>query len=340
MVLKTRFELRVLPILVGLLGFSSVCFSDNPRRVDYNRDVRPMLSDKCYQCHGPDENARSTELRLDVQTSALSLLDSGARAVVPKSVGESEIVRRVTSTDSDERMPPPEAGDRLSDDEIDTLKRWIHQGADWGKHWSFVPPQRPELPRVSDPDWPVSGLDCFVLEELDRNNWKPSPSADKRTLIRRATLAATGLPPTRQEIHDFLDDTSEGAYERVVDRLLHSPRYGEHQARYWLDVARYGDTHGLHLDNERTIWRYRDWVIDAFNANMPFDQFTIEQLAGDLLPDATLEQRIATGFHRCNVTTSEGGAIAEEFLSALCRGPCGDHVGRLVGAHRRVCSVS
>ena len=315
MVLRTRFELRLLPILAGLLGFSSVCFSDDPPRVNYNRDVRPILSDKCYQCHGPDENARSTELRLDVQASALSLLESGAKAVVPKSVGESEVIRRVTSTYVDERMPPPDAGDCLSDDEIDTLKRWIQQGADWGKHWSFVPPRRPELPRVSDPDWPVVGIDCFVLAELDRNKWKPSPPADKRTLIRRATLAATGLPPTRQAIHDFLADTSEGAYERVVDRLLHSPRYGEHQARYWLDVARYGDTHGLHLDNERTIWRYRDWVIDAFNVNMPFDQFTIEQLAGDLLPNPTLSQRIATGFHRCNVTTSEGGAIAEEFLA-------------------------
>ena len=212
-------------------------------------------------------------------------------------------------------MPPPDSGKRLSKHEVATIRRWIADGAKWGRHWSFVAPKRVPPPQVNERNWIRGPVDSFVLAQLERLGWQPSPAADKRSLIRRVSLTLTGIPPTISEVRRFLADDSPDAYGLLVDRLLHSPRYGEHRARYWLDVARYGDTHGLHLDNERSIWRYRDWVIDALNRNTPFDQFTIAQLAGDLLPNPTLDQRIATGFHRCNVTTSEGGAIAEEFLA-------------------------
>ena len=300
-------------VLVGSCLGSPVTGDDS--LVDYNRDVRPILSDKCYRCHGPDEKERQTELRLDDETSAFSLLESGVMAVMPHEARKSEIFRRITSDDDDLRMPPSDSGIRISSAEIEIIKRWIDSGANWGTHWSFTPPRSPIIPEIHDQAWPENPIDYFVLAKLEELGWQPSRPADKRTVIRRATLATLGVPPSREEVHAFISDTSPHAYEQLIDRLLQSPRYGEHQARYWLDLARYGDTHGLHLDNERSIWRYRDWVIDAFNKNMPFDQFTIEQLAGDLIPNATLEQRIATGFHRCNVTTSEGGAIAEEFLT-------------------------
>ncbi len=289
--------------------------SDDNSGINFNRDVKPILSDNCYRCHGPDEGERQTELRLDQQDSAFSLLESDTHAIVPRDVESSELIKRITSDDEDARMPPLETGKQLSADQLDILKRWIASGAEWGEHWSFVAPQRPSFPEIAKQGWGENEIDRFVLAKLENEKWQPSPRADKRTRIRRATLAATGLPPTRDELRAFIEDKSPDAYAKLVDRLLQSPRYGEHQTRYWLDVARYGDTHGMHLDNERSIWRYRDWVIDAFNSNMPFDQFTIEQLAGDLLPNATDDQRIATGFHRCNVTTGEGGAIAEEFLA-------------------------
>jgi hypothetical protein len=210
------------------------------------------------------------------------------------------------------RMPPAETNKSLTADEIELIRRWIEQGADWKEHWSLIAPERPSLPEVQDPSWPRNEIDRFILKRLEQEGLKPAPEADKTTLIRRVTFDLTGLPPTTEEVDAFLADDSPDAYERLVDRLQQSPHYGEHQARFWLDAARYGDTHGLHLDNYREMWPYRDWVVNAFNANLPYDRFVIEQLAGDLLPDATQDQLIATGFNRCHVTTNEGGSIVEE----------------------------
>jgi hypothetical protein len=270
------------------------------------------LAEKCFQCHGLDAENRETDLRLDTKEGLFSEVDSGGIAVVPGDPSKSVVYQRLVVEDEDQRMPPADSK-QLTLEEIELVKNWIESGATWQQHWSLVAPQRPTAPKVSDAAWPRNELDHFVMARLDREGLKPSPAADKLTLLRRATLDLTGLPPTLEEAENFLADQSEQAYERVVDRLLKSPHYGEHMGRYWLDAARYGDTHGLHLDNFRQIWPYRDWVIKAFNANMSFDQFTIEQLAGDLLPNATLDQKIATGFNRCNVTTSEGGVIPQEY---------------------------
>ncbi len=280
--------------------------------VDYLRDVRPILSEACYACHGPDEASREAELRLDQLESATSETPSGSVAIVPGKPGESELVRRISSEDPDEVMPPIDSGKTLTPDQISLVRRWIEQGAPWKEHWAFVPPRRQELPLVSDQGWPQNAIDYFVLAKLDQREWKPSPEAEKETLIRRVTFDLTGLPPTPVEVDNFLADKSPAAYQRVVDRLLQSPHYGEHMARFWLDAARYGDTHGMHYDNYREMWLYRDWVVKAFNDNVPYDQFTIEQLAGDLLPNPTTDQLVATGFCRCHVTTNEGGSIEEE----------------------------
>ena len=282
-------------------------------RVNYNRDIRPILSNTCYTCHGPDKAERSNDLRLDVKTSVFGRLESGKTAVVPGHSDKSDLYRRITTDDPDERMPPPDSGKKLTPQQIVLLKKWIDQGGAWKAHWSFVKPSRPRLPAVKQTAAVRNAIDRFVLARLERERLRPEAEADKTTLIRRLTFDLTGLPPTLKEIDNFLADKSPDAYEKVVDRLLDSPRYGEQMTRYWLDAARYGDTHGMHLDNVRSIWPFRDWVIRAFNRNMPFDRFTIEQLAGDLLPGATLDQKVATGFVRCNVSTSEGGSIPEEF---------------------------
>ena len=282
--------------------------------IDFNRDIRPILSDNCFRCHGPDAGERQTDLRLDVRESAFAELSSGGHAIVAGEPASSEMIHRIESDDADIMMPPPESGKTLSVEQREMLARWIESGADWQDHWSFVAPRRSSLPTVQVVTWPQNSIDYFTLARMESMGLSPADEADRRTLIRRVTLDLTGLPPTPAEIKQFLTDTEPGSYERLVDRLLESPRYGEHQARIWLDAARYGDTHGLHLDNERSIWPYRDWVIKAFNENMPFDRFTVEQLAGDLLPSPTLSQRVATGFNRCNVTTSEGGSIAQEYL--------------------------
>jgi hypothetical protein len=289
---------------------AAVSAADAP--IDFNRQIRPILSDTCFKCHGPDQAERQAGLRLDKPEGAVAVLDSGLAAIEPGNAGSSELMARITAPDPALRMPPPESGKKLSPEQIDLLRRWIEQGAEYKGHWSFIPPVRPDLPAVVHDDRVANPIDRLVLARLEQEGIEPSPTADKTTLIRRVTYDLTGLPPTLEEIDAFLADESAEAYERVVDRLLQSPRYGEHMGRYWLDVARYGDTHGLHLDNERSMWKYRDWVIDAFNRNLPFDQFTIEQLAGDLLPEPTMDQRIASGFNRCNVTTSEGGSINEE----------------------------
>ena len=284
-----------------------------PSKIDFNRDVRPILSEYCYACHGPDSEKRKAGLRLDLKESAVMKLQSDAFAIVPKHPEKSSLVERITTNNEDDVMPPLKTGKTLDKTQIDLLRRWIAQGAEWKSHWSFIKPERPPLPNVKNKTWPRNPIDHFIAARLDKEKFKPGKEADKATLIRRVTFDLTGLPPTPAEVDAFLADTSPDDYGRVVDRLLQSPRYGEHEARYWLDVARYGDTHGLHLDNERSMWPYRDWVVGAFNHNLPFDQFTVEQLAGDLLPAPTREQKVASGFNRSNVTTSEGGAIDDEF---------------------------
>ncbi|MEZ6057952.1 MAG: PSD1 and planctomycete cytochrome C domain-containing protein [Planctomycetaceae bacterium] len=277
-------------------------------KVQFNRDVRPILSDRCLLCHGPDDKTRHADLRLDLREAAVE------SAIVPGNANESELISRILSTDEDERMPPAHAGRKpLTESEINILKRWINEGAEYQSHWAFIPPQRPELPAVSNPDWVRQPLDQFVMEPLDRAGLKPSAEADRRTWLRRVSLDLTGLPPSVDEVRAFLNDTTPEAYEKVVDRLLASSAYGEHFAREWLDAARYADTNGYQYDLEREQWGWRDWVIHALNTNLPFDQFTIQQLAGDLLPDATDQTRLATGLHRNHPITIEGGVIDEEY---------------------------
>lgn len=283
-----------------------------PRPVEFNRDVRPILSDFCIQCHGPDEKQRKADLRLDIESGALADHD-GHRAVVPGNLSESELIQRVTSTDENERMPPAKFARQLSAEQIDILKRWIKQGAGWQKHWSLIPPQKPVLPPVKAARWCRTPIDHFVLARLEKEGLAPAAEADKTTLLRRVTLDLTGLPPTVAEVEAFLADSTENAYEKVVNRLLDSPRFGERMATRWLDGARYADTSGYQSDGERYMWRWRDWVIEAYNRNLPFDQFTIEQLAGDLLPNPTLDQRIATGFNRNHRGNGEGGIVPEEY---------------------------
>lgn len=276
--------------------------------VSYSDDIRPILSDRCFLCHGPDEASRQADLRLDLREEAISW------AIVPGDAEGSEVISKVLSEEADVQMPPPESHKpRLTVTEIENLKRWINEGAVYEQHWAFVPPKRSTLPQVSRDDWQENPIDRFVLAKLDAKGIEPSPKADKRTLLRRASLDLIGLPPTREQIADFVSDISPDAWSRALDRLLASPSYGEHQARYWLDIARYADSNGYQYDFKREQWAWRDWVIAALNANMPFDQFTIEQLAGDLLPDSTPSQRLATGFNRNHPITVEGGVIDEEY---------------------------
>ncbi|HTL18944.1 MAG TPA: PSD1 and planctomycete cytochrome C domain-containing protein, partial [Patescibacteria group bacterium] len=278
----------------------------------FNRDIRPILSDTCFPCHGFDAGKRKADLRLDTVEGATAD-HKGHQAIKAGDLEGSELWRRVSSTDPKTVMPPPSSGKKLKPDQIALVRQWIVEGAAYQKHWAFEPPVRTDPPAVKKADWPSNDIDRFILATLESKGLQPSPEANKETLIRRLTLDLTGLPPTPDEVDGFLADHEPGAYDRLVERLLASPRYGEQMARYWLDVARYGDTHGLHLDNERSMWPYRDWVVSAFNNNLPYDQFTVWQLAGDLLPNPSREQMIASGFNRCNVSTSEGGAIDEEF---------------------------
>jgi hypothetical protein len=280
-------------------------------RLDFNRDIRPILSDNCFACHGFDAKKRKADLRLDVPEGAFTAID-GVFPIKPGDPELSSIIQRIVSKDEDEVMPPPEAHKKVTAAQVEILKRWIKEGAEYKKHWAFEAPVKTTPPPVKG--LVRNGIDAFIQARLAEEGLSPSPEAPKETLIRRVTLDLTGLPPTLAEIDAFLADTGPDAYEKVVARLLKSERYGEHMGRYWLDAARYADTHGLHLDNERSMWPYRDWVVSAFNANLPYDQFTIWQLAGDLLPNATTEQQTASGFNRCNVTTSEGGSINEEFI--------------------------
>jgi hypothetical protein len=285
------------------------------RPVDFQREIRPILSQNCFLCHGPDENERKAGLRLDIREEALKPAKSGAKAIVPKQPDESELLKRIAHSDPDELMPPAKSGKKLTGKEIDLLRRWVAQGAPYATHWSYVKPVRPALPEVAHKDWVRNGLDYFVVKRLEEEKLEPSPEADKNTLIRRASLDLTGLPPTPEEVQNFISDTRPDAYERLVDRLLEKQSFGEHWARMWLDLARYADSAGYADDPLRSIWAYRDYVIKSFNDNKPFDEFTIEQIAGDLLPDATEEQKVATAFHRNTMTNSEGGTNDEEFRS-------------------------
>lgn len=283
-------------------------------RIEYNRHVRPILAENCFACHGPDSASREADLRLDQRGAAV---DRGA--IVPGKPGESEAIRRIFSDDPDEVMPPPASHKKLAPADKDLLRRWVEAGAEYQAHWSLIAPARPPLPQVKDQGWVRNPIDAFLRAAMEQAGLSPAPEADRAVLARRAWLDLTGLPPAPAELDAFLADPSPDAYERLVDRLLDSKHWGEHRARYWLDAARYADTHGLHFDNYREMWSYRDWVIEAFNRNLPFDQFTVEQLAGDLLPSPSLEQLVATGFNRSNITTNEGGTIPEENLVLYTR---------------------
>lgn len=284
-----------------------------PDQVDFNFHIKPILSDRCFNCHGPDENTRKAGLRLDTETGPYEKLESGDRAVVPGNLRRSQLIERIASDNPNFMMPPPESNLDLSDYEVALVKRWVEQGAPWSPHWSFIPPEKPDLPDIKQEDWPLNEIDHFVLARLEREGMSPAPAASKETLIRRVTFDLTGLPPTPEEIDAFLGDKNPAAYENVVDRLLASPAYGERMAVEWLDVARYADTGGYQSDRLRRMWPWRDWVIQAFNDNLPFDDFATWQLAGDLLPNATREQSLATAFNRNHRQTEEGGSIDEEF---------------------------
>jgi hypothetical protein len=310
----------------SLVLFAAVQALPADELIDFNRDIRPILSNRCFTCHGPDESERWGGLRLDMRESAIDQADSGERAVVPGVPEQSQLIARITSDDQYMRMPPPETGPALTEEQVRRLSDWIRQGAVYAGHWSYAKPQRPPLPDPAavladvDPaeserwkNWPRNEIDHFVLERLVRESLLPSPEADRYALIRRVALDLTGLPPTLEQIDQFVHDDAPDAYERLVDRLLDEPGYGEHWARLWLDLARYADSAGYADDPPRTIWAYRDWVIRALNDNMPFDQFTIEQLAGDLLPEPTEQQLVATAFHRNTMTNNEGGTDDEEF---------------------------
>ncbi len=287
--------------------------------VDFNRDVRPILSKNCFACHGTDAAKRARKLRLDVRSVALKQLDDGTTPLVPGDTDKSELFQRITADDDHGRMPPKKNGPRLSDAEVAVLKRWIEQGALYAEHWAFVKPQSRPLPAIKDKTWNKNGVDAWVLARLEQEGLKPSPEADRFTLLRRVSLDLRGLPPTPEEVDAFAKDTSADAYEKAVDRFLKDPAFGERWARVWLDQARYADSAGYGSDPLRTIWRYRDWVIDAYNRNLPYDQFTIEQIAGDLLPNATMEQKVATAFNRNTMTNTEGGTDREEFRVAAVK---------------------
>ncbi|MSU78968.1 MAG: DUF1553 domain-containing protein [Gemmataceae bacterium] len=328
--LMTSKKQFVLTIVASVLSTAPI-HAQAVRSIDFNRDVRPILSDACFHCHGPDKAKRKASLGFDSEAAAMIDL-GGYRAIVPGKPAESELVKRITTTDKTKRMPPTSSPHALTPKQIDTLTRWIAEGAKWQQHWAFLPPVRSPLPAVKNNNWPRNVIDHFVLARLEAEGLTPSLEADPVTLIRRLSLDLNGVPPTLREIDDFRSRIADWrskasalpnrpstipqqAVEELVDRLLVSPRFGERMAQRWLDAARYADTNGYQTDGERTMWRWRDWVIDALNSNMPFDRFTIEQIAGDMLPNPTLEQRIATGFNRNHRGNSEGGVIPEEYAA-------------------------
>jgi len=295
-----------LALFVAVLGARG----EEPREPRFNRDVRPILSDNCFRCHGPELKSRKAKLRLDVREVAVE-----KEAIVPGKPDESELIRRLETTNPDDHMPPEDTHKTVTPAQIATLRRWIAAGAKYEPHWSYAPLQRPAVPAVRDTKWARTPVDEFILARLEEQHIAPSPAADRRTLLRRLSLDLTGLPPTPDEVERFVKDGSRDAYTKQVERLLASPHYGERMAVPWLDAARFADTVGYHGDQNQHVFPYRDYVIASFNANKPFDQFTVEQLAGDLLPNATEEQKIATGFNRLNMMTREGGAQPGEYIA-------------------------
>ncbi len=299
----------------SVLTTTKVAAEKLPTTVHYNRDVRPILAEYCFACHGPDSAAREADLRLDQAEAALH-----AGAIVPHDIAGSEVLRRIgLPANDDERMPPTAGHKKLDEYQSRLLARWIEQGAEYERHWSFVPPERPPVPEVKDRLWGRNPIDQFVLAKLEERGLSVAPEADRESLARRLALDIIGLPPEPWLVAQIVNDAHPDSYARYVDNLMASKHWGEHRGRYWLDYARYGDTHGIHVDNYREMWSYRDNVIDAFNRNLPFDEFTIEQLAGDLIPTPTLEQEVASGFNRCNITTNEGGIIDEEYRVLYAR---------------------
>ena len=315
---QTSFFSSALPLRLTLIagvmmlptqyGYAQNGTSREIGSVDFGRDVRPILADTCFKCHGPDEHDRKAGLRLDDREDVFEEFGS----VVPGDLESSELYQRLISDDPDSLMPPSDSGRKLSGEQIDLIKRWIEQGAQWENHWSLTAPVKAELPKVKKADWSINEIDRFILSRLEQKKLQPNEGAKRAVLIRRVAFDLTGLPPAQELVKKYRESKTENWYEQLVNELLAADQYGEHMARYWLDAARYGDTHGLHLDNYREMWLYRDWVINAFNQNMPFDDFVIEQLAGDMLENATDEQKIASGFNRAHVTTNEGGSIIEE----------------------------
>ena len=305
-------------LLLLLASVAGARLSGAPTTVEYNRDIRPILTENCFACHGADSASRKAKLRLDYFEDATAKREDSAPAIVPGKPDQSEVIKRIFDT-GDDIMPPENSHKTLTAEQKNLLKRWVAQGAKYQPHWGFIAPQRPALPKVKNQKWVRNPIDQFILARLEQEKLKPAPEADRRTLARRVSFDLTGLPPKPEDVEAFVNDKSPDAYEKLVDKYLASPHWGEHRGRYWLDAARYADTHGIHFDNFREMWTYRDWVFNSFNANMPFNQFTIENLAGDLLPNATLEQKTGSGFNRCNITSNEGGAIDEEYLVLYAR---------------------
>lgn len=308
--MRTPLKILQAAAWAGFVTFAGSPLAGSPTSIEFNRDIRPILSENCFQCHGPDKNKRKGKLRLDVREDAIE-----KKAIVPNKPEESKLVASIFSKDEDDVMPPPETHKSLTSAQKELLRHWIEGGAEYQPHWAYLRPQRTEPPKTTQPKWVRNPIDAFILRDLDAKGIQPSPEADPRTLLRRLSLDLTGLPPTPEETAAFLKDRSSKAYERQVDRLLRSPHYGERMAVQWLDLARYADTVGYHGDQNQNVFPYRDYVIDSFNRNKAFDQFTIEQIAGDLLPNPTIEQRVATGFNRLNMVTREGGAQPKEYLA-------------------------
>src|SRR5438445_5509785 len=325
--MRTSARLTLMLLAALLLGAAALASAVETKpapqalrpRVDFNRDIRPVLSVKCFACHGSDAGARMANLRLDRREEATK--DRGGyRAIAPGHPATSRMYQRISAREPAQRMPPPGSGRTLSAADIQLLKRWIAQGAPYAEHWAYVKLKRSPLPRVKNAGWVRNPIDAFILARLESEGLKPSPEADRYALIRRLSLDLIGLPPAPEEVAGFVNDSSPAAYEKLVDRLLASPHYGERWARVWLDLARYADSAGFGSDPLRlNIWPYRDWVINAFNRNMPYDEFTLEQLAGDLLPHPTPEQLVATAFHRNTMTNTEGGTDPEEFRVAAIK---------------------
>ena len=301
-----------------MLFLSSAALARGEQEISFAHQIRPLLSRNCLACHGPDQEKRKAKLRLDIREEAIAAREDGP-AILPGNSFKSAMYTRITSSDPDERMPPVDSGHKLNTNEIDLLRQWIDGGAQYEGHWAFTKPERTESPLVRDKAWPQNELDTFVLSRLEAENLRPAQEADRYTLIRRLSFDLTGLPPSAELIAKFVNDKSPEAYGKLVDELLASPHYGERWARVWMDLARYADTQGYEKDRTRTVWPWRDWLIKAFNDDMPYDQFTIEQLAGDLLPNANSQQILATVFHRNTMTNTEGGTDDEEFRIAAVK---------------------